>query len=135
MTTYQLDYQNWKFRILLGTKKWRECISNLVSVKKKKNKLFKKSIHEAANAISRSIITKDSHREAINILKDGFNNKQLIILSHIVSLVKLPIWMTYDNSDDFKTKGNYFHAIIVLLAKKVYKTLWFKHWSYFLWEK
>lgn len=62
---------------------------HIKSGKCKKNKLFKKSIHEAANAISRSVITKDSHREAINILKDRFNNKQLIILSHIVSLMKL----------------------------------------------
>ena len=47
-------------------------------------------IGEAANAISGSSLTNDNYEEAINILKDRFGNKQIIISSPMNSLLKLP---------------------------------------------
>ena len=48
-------------------------------------------ISEAANAISGLSLTNDNYGEAINILKDRFGNKQIIISSHMNSLLKLPM--------------------------------------------
>ena len=47
-------------------------------------------IGEAAKAISELSLTNDNYGEAINILKDRFGNKQIIVLSHMNSLLKLP---------------------------------------------
>ena len=48
-------------------------------------------IGEVANAISGLSLTNDNYGEAINILKNRFGNKQIIILSHMNSFLKLPL--------------------------------------------
>ena len=64
--------------------------SNLLDVEKF-NCLKTLVISEAANAISGLSLTNDNYGEAINILKDRFGNKQIIISSHMNSLLKLPM--------------------------------------------
>ena len=80
-----------------GAKKWPEFWdsyeaaidkSNLLDVEKF-NYLKTLVIGEAANAISGISLTNDNYGEAINILKDRFGNKQIIVSSHMNSLLKL----------------------------------------------
>ena len=48
-------------------------------------------IGEAANAIFGLSLTNDNYGEAINSLKDRFGSKQIIISSHMNSLLILPM--------------------------------------------
>ena len=64
--------------------------SNLLDVEKF-NYLKTLVIGEAANSISGLSLTNNNYGEAINILKDRFGNKQIIISSQMNSLLKLPM--------------------------------------------
>ena len=81
-------------------KKWTEFWDSYEAAINKSNllddeKFFKNYlktlvIDEATNAISGLSLTTDNYGEAINILKDRFGNKQIVISSHMNSFLKLP---------------------------------------------
>ena len=92
------DYQNWKFRNFVETLKsghnfgiHTKLQSTNQIYKMSKNSTIYKTlvIGEAVNAISGCSLTNNNYVEAINILKDRFSNKQIIISSHMNSLLKL----------------------------------------------
>ena len=81
------------------TKKWPEFWNSYKAAIDKSNLLDVEKficlktlvIGEAANAISGLSLTNDNYGEVINILKDRFGDKQIIISSHLNSLLKLPM--------------------------------------------
>ena len=57
---------------------------------------------DAASCISGFKITDENYETSVNLLKERYNNKQLIVFSHMTNLLNLPQLTSSDNVNDLR---------------------------------
>ena len=57
---------------------------------------------DAASSISSFRITEENYETAVNLLNERYNNKQLIVSSHMTNLLNLPQLISSDNVNDLR---------------------------------
>ena len=57
---------------------------------------------DAASCISSFKITNENYKTSVNLLKERYNNKQLIVFSHMTNLLNLPQLTSSDNVNNLR---------------------------------